>query len=67
MLMSMVLTCRMHICDMFGEMAVMACRGPFKSLLKYLHVYHCFDVTCHFWKFHGVLGSGLSLGPEKVA
>lgn len=34
-------------------------------LFKYLHLKHCSDVSFHFWKFHGVLGSGLSLSPEK--
>lgn len=52
---------------MFDEMSVMASRGPFKSLFKYLHLYHCFDVSFHFWKFHEVLGSGLRPGPENVA
>lgn len=57
----------MHICDMFDEMSFMAIRGPIKSLFKYLHTYHCFDVIFYFWKFHGVLGSGLSPIPQKVA
>lgn len=57
----------MHIYDMFDEMPIMASRGPVKSLLKYLHFYMCFDVTFNFWKFHRVLGSGLSPGPKKVA
>lgn len=45
MLRSVVMNCKMHICDMFDEMLVMASRGPTKSLFKYLHLYHCFDVT----------------------
>ena len=65
MLRSIVMTRRRHICDMFDEMPIMASRGSIKSLFKYLHLYHCFDVTFHFWKFHGVMGSGLNPGLEK--
>ena len=57
----------MHICDMFDEIPMKASRGPFKSLFKYLHLYHYSIVILHFWKCHGVLGSDLSPGPEKVA
>ena len=67
MLSYVVKTYRFHICDMFDKIPVMASRGPVKSLFNYLHLYHCFEVTFHFYKFHGVLGSGLSHGPEKVA
>jgi hypothetical protein len=34
MLRYVVYTCRLHICDMFDEMPVMASRGPVKSLFK---------------------------------
>ena len=57
----------MHICDMFDEIFIMDSRGPVKSFFKYLNLYHFFYVTFHFWKFYGVLGNGLSPGPEKVA
>ena len=57
----------MHICDMFEKMPVMTSMGPVMSLLKYFHLYNCFDVMFHLWKFHGVLGSGLSPSPEIVA
>ena len=67
MLMSIILTFRMHICDMFDEMVVMASTGLLNSLFKYLHFYHYFDVTFNLWKFQGVLGSGMSPGSEKVA
>lgn len=56
----------MHIYEMFNEMHVMASRGLFKSLFNYFHLYHFFYVTFHLWKFHGVLGDGLSSHPKKV-
>lgn len=37
MLISVVLTCRLHICDMFDEILVMASRHPVKSLIKCFH------------------------------
>jgi len=37
MLIYVVMTYRMHICDMFDEISVMASRGPIKSLFNYLH------------------------------
>ena len=52
---------------MFGEMLVMASRGLIKSLFKCLHFYHYFYVTFNFWKFHGVLGSGMSPRSEEVS
>jgi len=67
MLRFVVITCRIHICDMFDEIPVMASRGLVKYLFKYLHLYHCFYVTFNFWKFHEVMGSGLRPGPENVA
>jgi len=67
MLISIVMTCRLHICDLFDEIPVMASRGPIKSLFKYLHLYHFFDITFNLWKFHELLGSGLSPCLEKVA
>ena len=57
---------------MFDKMPIMASRGQVKSLFKYFHLYHYFNVVFHFCKFHGVgsgfhgVGSGLGLGPEKV-
>ena len=39
MLIYVVLTRRMHICDMFDEMFVMASRGPVNSLFKYFNLY----------------------------
>ena len=52
---------------MFDRIPIMASRGPVKSLFKYFHLYHCFDVIFHFWKFHRVLGSGMSHVPKKLA
>jgi len=37
MLRFVVMTWRMHICDMFDEMPIMASRGPVNSLIKCLH------------------------------
>ena len=54
MLKYVVMTCRMHISDIFDEIPIMASRGPTKSLFKYLHLYHCFDVTFHLGKFQVV-------------
>jgi len=54
MLRSLVMTCRMHICDIFDKMPVMISRGPVKYFFKYLQFYHCFDVNFHFWKFWAV-------------
>jgi len=48
MLRYVVMTCRLHICDMFNKMAAMASRGKIKPLFKYLHQYRCFDVVFHF-------------------
>lgn len=61
MLKYVVMTYRLHICDMFDKMPFMASRGPVKSF----HLYHCFNVTFHFQKFQEVLGSGFNPGPEK--
>jgi len=65
MLRYVVVTYILHICDMFDEMSVMTSQGIVKSFLNYLHLYHCFNVNFHFWKFHKFLGSGLCLGPKK--
>jgi len=67
MLRSIVMTCILHVDDLFDKMSVMVSRDPVEYLFKYFHLCHCFDVTFHFWKFHGVLGSGLSPDPVKVA
>jgi len=48
MLKFVVLNCRMHICDMFNKMYVMASRGLVKSLFNYLHLYGFFYVTFNF-------------------
>jgi len=66
MLKYVVMTCRMHICDMFNEIPVTNSRGPFNSLIKCFHYYLCFDVIYHFWKFHEVLGNGLRPSHEKL-
>jgi len=52
---------------MFEKIPVMASRAPVNSLINYFHFYYFFDITFHFWNFHEVLGSGLSLGPKKLA
>lgn len=44
---SIVMTYKMHICDMFDEIPVMASRGPLKYLFNYFLQYHCFDVNFH--------------------
>jgi len=44
MLKYVVFTCRLHICDMFDEMPIMASRGPVKGLFKYLLLQHCLCV-----------------------
>ena len=67
MLTYVVMTCRLHVCDMFDEIPVMTSRGQVKSLFKIFHYYLCFYAIYHLWKFHEVLGSDLILGPEKVA
>jgi len=48
MLRSIVMTCRMHTCDVFDEMFVMANMGLVTYFFNYCHLYHCFDVTLHF-------------------
>lgn len=67
MLIYVFYTCRMHICDIFVEMIVMASRGPIKSLFNNLHLYNYSIVIFKLWKSHGILDNDLSLGPEKVA
>lgn len=57
MLRYIIMTYRMHICDMFDEIPVMASKGPVKSLFKNLHWYHCLYAFFHLCKFHEVLGS----------
>jgi len=52
---------------MFDNMPIMATSDLVKSLFNYLHLYHCFDFTFNFWKFHGVLGNGLIPSPKTVA
>jgi len=37
MLRSMVMACRLHVCDILDEMSVMVSRGQVKSLYKCLH------------------------------
>lgn len=34
MLKFVIYTCRLHICDMFGEIPIMANMGPFKVLFN---------------------------------
>jgi len=48
MLIFVVFICRLHICDMFDEMPVMASRGPVKGWFKYLHLHHYFVVIFLF-------------------
>ena len=67
MLKSVVYTCRLHICDMFDEMPIMASRSLVKSLFNYLLLHHCFPVILLFLSYHSILGSDLDFGPEKVA
>ena len=42
MLRFVIYICKLHIHNMFDEIPVMASRGPFKGLFKYLHFPHCF-------------------------
>jgi len=37
MLKYVVMTCRLHICDMFDKILVMGSRGQVKSLFNYFH------------------------------
>jgi len=67
MLRSIVMTYIMHICEMFDEMFFIGSRGLIKSLFQYLHLYHCFNVTFHLWKFHEVLGSCMRCEPKNMA
>jgi len=50
MLRSIVMTCRMHICDMFDKMFVMASRALIKSLFKYLQLASLFQFYLSFVK-----------------
>jgi hypothetical protein len=67
MLKSVVYTCRLHICDMFDKMLVMASRGLVKGLFNYFILHHCFPIILLFSRCHSILGSDLGSGPEKVA
>ena len=48
MLKSVVYTFRLHICDMFDEMPVMASRGLVKDLFNYFLLHHYFPVILLF-------------------
>lgn len=60
-------TCRLHACDMFNEMFVMASRGIIKVLFNLLFLHHCFHVLLLFLSYHSIRGSDLGSGPEKVS
>jgi hypothetical protein len=69
MLKYVVYTCRLHICDMFDEMPVMASRGPVKVLFKYLLLHHFSFViffsegVIEFWAVTWALGLKKWLNP----
>ena len=50
-----VMTCRLHIRDMFDKMVIIASRGPVNSLIKCLHYYLFFQflfiISKTFMKF----------------
>jgi len=48
MLKYVVYTYRLHICDMFDEMSIMASRGLVKGFFKYLLFHHCFPIILLF-------------------
>lgn len=64
MLRSVIMTCRVHICDMFDEIPIMASRGLVKYLFMNLHCHHCLFVSFHFYKFHEVMGCDSVLALE---
>jgi len=57
MLKYVIMTYRMHICDMFDEMHVIASRDLVMSFLNNFHWHHCLYVYFHLCEFHEVLGS----------
>jgi len=52
---------------MFDEMPVMASKGLVKDLSNYLLWHHFIPVLYLILSFHSILGSGLGIGPEKLA
>lgn len=52
MLIFVIMTCRMPICDMFDEMPILASRGPVMSF--------------QFYKFHDFFGSDWVLALEFI-
>ena len=48
MLKYVIYTSRLHICDVFDEMPIMASRGPVKGLFKYLLLHHYFPIILLF-------------------
>ena len=67
MLRTVKYTCRLHICNMFDEMPVMASRGLVMILFILLILHHCFLASLLIPCDHSILGSVPGSGPEKVA
>ena len=60
-------TYRLHDCDMFEEMPVMAGRDLIMVLINLLLLHHCFHVILLLLSYHSILGSELGSRPKKVA
>jgi len=60
-------TCRLHACDMFDKILVMASRGLIKVLFNLLLLHHCFPIILLLLIYHSILGNDSGFGPEKVA
>ena len=60
-------TCRLHSCDMFDEMPVMASRDLLDFLLNIFLLHHCFPVILLILIHHSIVGNALGSRPKKVA
>jgi len=63
MLRLVVMTGRLHICDMFDEMFVMASRGPIKSLIKFFALAILFQCYLSFLEVSWSFGQWLDSYP----
>jgi len=60
-------TYRLHSCDMFDEIPVMASRALVELLFNLLLLHHGFPILLLLLSYHSILGSDLGSELEKVA
>jgi len=58
-------TYKLHACDMFDEIPIMASRDLIKVLFNLFLLHHCFPILLLLLSYHSIMGSNLSSRPKK--